>query len=86
MTMCRLQSRSICMPCFISPTPGPLPALAGVRGHATWVRTHVCAIFQANLKCPEGITVSGDLVVPPGNVYVNFKIQDEPPREGAPVG
>lgn len=40
---------------------------------------------QANLKCPEGLTVSGDLVVPPGNVYVNFKIKDEPPQEDAPV-
>ena len=37
------------------------------------------------MKCPEGLTVSGDLVVPPGNVYVNFKIKDEPPQEDAPV-
>lgn len=41
---------------------------------------------QANLKCPQGLTVSGDLVIPPGNVYVNFKIKDDPPQEGAPVG
>jgi hypothetical protein len=69
-------------PLFISPPPG-LCRLWPTNG--AWARNHVYAIFQANLKCPEGISVSGDLVVPPGNVYVNFKIKTEPAREGAPV-
>ena len=45
----------------------------------------VCTCLQANLKCPEGITVSGDMVIPPGNLYVNMRIKDEPPVDDAPV-
>lgn len=41
--------------------------------------------IQANLKCPDGIKVSGDLVIPPGNVYVNMKIKYELPKEDTPV-
>ena len=41
--------------------------------------------IQANLKCPEGLTVSGKLVVPPGNLYVNMKVRDERPTGDAPV-
>jgi hypothetical protein len=37
------------------------------------------------LKCPEGIKVSGETVIPPGNLYVNMKIKDEPPQDDTPV-
>ena len=37
------------------------------------------------MKCPDGIKVSGETVIPPGNLYVNMKIKDEPPQDDTPV-
>ena len=42
--------------------------------------------IQFNLKCPQGIKVSGELVIPPGNLYVNLKIQSDAPQQGKLIG